>query len=209
MANEILGQSKSTRTREVTLESIVANNFSLSRFSVFALTMSIFKAFGDIGSMGLPRRLDSSWHIEAEVQSHSVKRINENELQLLLPIPCLSTSTFYNSAMTPTTAASAATSSLPTALVEKISALLLNDVAEALGVATVAFAEEATVDTVLFVPIPVLNGALVTTGAELIDPVAVELPVDSGNAVVVREPDPEFPCSPVLTATVVLAPPLP
>jgi hypothetical protein len=109
--------------------------------------------------------------------------------------------------MTPTTAASTATISVPTALAEKIPASLLNDGTEALGVVTVAFAEEAMVDMVLFVPTPVLNGALVTTGAELVDSVAVEPPVDSGKAVVVREPDPELPCPSVLAAPVVLAPP--
>ena len=70
-------------------------------------------------------------------------------------------------------AASMAIASLPTALAEKRSASLLNVVAEAVGAATVAFAEEAMDDMVLLVPIPVLNGALVTTLAMLVDPVAM------------------------------------
>lgn len=99
-----------------------------------------------------------------------------------------------------------ATTSVPTTLAEKRSASLLNVVAEALGVATVAFAE-TMVDMVLLVLTPVPNGALVTTGAMLVDPVAMEPPVDSGKVVVVCEPDPELPCPFVLAAVVVLAPP--
>jgi len=97
--------------------------------------------------------------------------------------------------------------SFPTALAENRPASLLNVVAEALGVATVAFVEEAMVDMVLLVPTSVLNGALVTTGATFVDPVAMELPVDSGNVVVFCEPDPVLPCPLTVAATVVSASP--
>ncbi len=80
-------------------------------------------------------------------------------------MPCLSTNVFYKNAITPIKAASMAIASLPTALAEKRSASLLNVVAEAAGV--------ATDDMVLLVPMPVLNGALVTTVAMLVDPVTM------------------------------------
>jgi len=112
---------------------------------------------------------------------------------------------FYKNAMTPTTAASTAATSLPITLADKTSASPLNAVAEALGVVTVAFVEEPLVDTVVMEPTPVPNGALVTTGVTLVDPAAMELPVELGT-VVIREPEPELepPCPPALTVGVAI-----
>ena len=126
---------------------------------------------------------------------------------------------YYKNAMTPTTAASTTTTSLPITLADKTSASPLNAVDEALGVVTVTFAEEPLVNTVVMEPTPVPNGALVTTCVTLVDPAAMELPVELGK-VVIREPEPdpepdapsepdpkselEPPCPPALTVGVAI-----